>query len=194
IIGAFAAAGEGLAAAHQVGLMHRDFKPDNVIVSPDGRVRVLDFGLARTVGAEGEIDEPLVSADLTPERPYRDISSGPDLEALARDGIVRMASAESPSGPTDRSQPLLATPLTRAGSILGTPRYMSPEQHRAEPIDARTDQFSFCVALYEALYGKPPFLAISMPALRQAVTTGAIAPPPPGARVPRWLRQILVRG
>ncbi|WP_342377718.1 serine/threonine protein kinase [Myxococcus stipitatus] len=104
----FLAAGAGLAAAHREGLVHRDFKPANVLVGKDGRVRVTDFGLVRRWQAEAS---PLDETELI---------------------------------------------LTRAGTTLGTPAYMSPEQRRGKRLDARSDQYSFCVALYEALHGERP--------------------------------------
>ncbi|WAS93464.1 serine/threonine-protein kinase [Nannocystis punicea] len=107
-------AGRGLQAAHSAGLVHRDFKPDNVLVGADGRARVLDFGL---VVARGE-PEPRRSG--------------------------------APLGSTEQL-------LTRTGAILGTPAYMSPEQWLGRPADARSDQYSFCAAVYEALYGVRPF-------------------------------------
>src|SRR5262245_38853464 len=115
IIDVFLQAARGLFAAHSVGLLHRDFKPDNVLVGGDGRVRVTDFGLARSV--------------ITPEEAVRPGSSGPSA---------------------------LNAELTATGTVLGTPRYMAPEQLTGPDIDARADQFSFCVALYEALWGVHP--------------------------------------
>ncbi|MFT3838292.1 MAG: protein kinase [Myxococcaceae bacterium] len=112
----FAAAGEGLAAAHARGLVHRDFKPDNVLVGADGRVRVTDFGLARL-----EYTEPEVAAS------------------------------------TEASLAARPSSMTETGMLLGTPAYMAPEQLKHQPVDARSDQFSFCVALFEALYGKRPY-------------------------------------
>ncbi|HSN28417.1 MAG TPA: serine/threonine-protein kinase, partial [Kofleriaceae bacterium] len=114
VLDAYRRAGRGLAAAHAAGLVHRDFKPDNVLVGEDGRVRVTDFGLVSVGGTDT-------------------VSPGP-LDGGA-----------------------LATTLTRSGTIMGTPRYMAPEQHHGEPVDARADQFAFCVALYEALYHRLPF-------------------------------------
>jgi serine/threonine protein kinase len=122
VLDRFLLAGRGLAAAHAAGLVHRDFKPDNVLLSRDGRVRVMDFGLARPIG------EP-----------------------------SRMEEWRAPAG----SGGNLASPLTQWGEALGTPGYMAPEQLRGEASDARSDQFSFCVSLYEALYGERPFLGDS---------------------------------
>ena len=117
ILETFLQAGRGLLAAHHKGIIHRDFKPSNVLIGKDGRVRVADFGLARGVGAEG-LDAP-----------------------YAEDAPV------SPSpGLVDRS-------LTKTGTVLGTPAYMAPEQFRGRMVDARADQFSFCLVLAEALTG-----------------------------------------
>ena len=159
ILEVFLSAGEGLAAAHRAGLVHRDFKPDNVIVGRDGRVRVLDFGLARAAegGAPGSMPTP-----------------NPDLS----------------TPPPSYDSNLLATPLTRADAIVGTPRFMSPEQARGRPTDPRADQFSFCVALYQAVYGALPFVAPS----GKTPPEWRVQDPPEGTAVPRWLRQVLLRG
>jgi len=161
ILAVFVQAGEGLAAAHRAGLVHRDFKPDNVLVGDDGRVRVLDFGLARGTS------EPRPSADV---RTLED-----EVAAL---------------GATNDS---LSEPLTRTGAILGTPAYMAPEQFLAQGVDARSDQFAFCVALWEKLYGERPFAAADFRQLALAVTAGVIREPS-GARVPQHLRRVLERG
>ncbi|MCB9570262.1 MAG: serine/threonine protein kinase [Myxococcales bacterium] len=127
VVALFRQAGEGLAAAHDAGLVHRDFKPDNVLVGEDGRVRVLDFGLAarRERGATGEGDE----------------LSARTLSSISRSDL-RSASA---------------TGVTR--TLVGTPAYMSPEQHLRLEADGRSDLFAFCVALYEALHGERPSAA-----------------------------------
>jgi tetratricopeptide (TPR) repeat protein/predicted Ser/Thr protein kinase len=173
IVAAFRAAGEGLMAAHRAGLVHRDFKPDNVMIGEDGRVRVLDFGLARAAKAE-----PTAASEATrpPEAP-----AAPPMEPDS-------------SWDSQRSGSLLATPLTHAGAITGTPRFMPPEQHRGEAIDERADQFSFCVSLYYALYGGFPFGGESEEDLLANVVAGRIREPPAGSNVPRWLRQVLLKG
>jgi tetratricopeptide (TPR) repeat protein len=140
------AAGQGLAAAHRAGLVHRDFKPENVLVGVDGRVRVMDFGLARL-------------------HDDRDASAGEHA-------------AKSP----------LSDSLTIAGSVVGTPAYMAPEIFRGVPADARTDQFSFGVALYEALYRVRPFEP-------KALARGEASPPvpPKDSDVPARLERIALR-
>jgi serine/threonine protein kinase len=155
-------AGEGLAAAHDSGIIHRDFKPENVMVGKDGRARVLDFGLAR---GEGE---------------------GSDKRSQTGDTLT----AHLP----ERAGSMLSVQVTQHGTIMGTPAYMSPEQHFGLPTDARSDQFGFCVVLYEALYGARPYAAGNRMALAMAAKQEQIQPPPAGSVVPQRLREIAVRG
>src|SRR5258708_23662444 len=126
IVQTFLQAGKGLAAAHAAGLVHRDFKPDNVLIGNDGRIQLLDFGFARAVE-----DVVGYAPTLPPQVVASGLSTPRQLEAR----------------------------LTRSGAFLGTPAYMAPEQLLRTTIDARADPFSFCVALYEALYGKRPLSA-----------------------------------
>ncbi|WP_163994949.1 serine/threonine-protein kinase [Pyxidicoccus caerfyrddinensis] len=171
----YLSAGRGLEAAHAVGLVHRDFKPTNVLVGRDGRVFVTDFGLARPVGNPGRED------------------GLPELPSPSSEGSGR-----------------LFEPLTQAGVVLGTPPFMSPEQFRGDAVDARSDQFSFCAALYRALYGSRPFdpdqlsraakskarrLAAGEQALaRQVLPPDLIQEPPRDSKVPAWVRRAVMRG
>src|SRR5262249_2327571 len=84
--------------------------------------------------------------------------------------------------------------LTRSGAIVGSPAYMSPEQHLGESADARSDQFSFCVALHEAFYGRRPFVGDSLIERATKVTEGERAPPPKSREIPGWIYEVLERG
>lgn len=139
------AAGEGLAAAHEVGLVHRDVTPRNIVLDRRGEARVVDFGL---VGAL----------------------------------------------PDDDAAPATATALTRTGATMGTPPYMAPEQWLRGTVDARTDQFGFCVTLFEAVHGHRPFRGDELAELERAITSGAVEPRPADADAPAWLDQIVRRG
>ncbi len=144
VLAAYVAAGRGLAAAHAASIVHRDFKPDNVLVADDGGVKVTDFGIAH-----------------------------------ALDGVKPPGS----DGPPSSSR-----------APVGTPGYMAPEQYLGRPADPRTDQFSFCVSLYRALYGRAPFSDVSPEAARRSTLAGQPRPPPKGVRVPAWVFRVLSRG
>jgi eukaryotic-like serine/threonine-protein kinase len=156
----FLAAGEGLAAAHAAGILHRDFKPANVLVGTDGRVRVADFGIARPLDSRSE--------PVTTE-------SGRNL---------RLASALASAN----------LRLTGHGAVVGTPSYLAPELVRGQEGTEQADQFSFAVALWEALFGVLPFGEGPPRELAKRIES---APPTVGERegaVPAWLRRIVERG
>ncbi|HET6584211.1 MAG TPA: serine/threonine-protein kinase, partial [Nannocystaceae bacterium] len=159
VLRVFEAAGRGIEAAHRAGLIHRDFKPDNVMIGVDGRVRVLDFGLARPA------------------------------KVIDHDSSERM---DSSGGWSPASH--LELKLTMPGTVMGTPRYMAPEQHLGQATDERSDIYSFCVALWEAVYGTRPFSGHSLAEIATKVVSGEVDEPPKSARVPRWLRAVLRRG
>jgi tetratricopeptide (TPR) repeat protein len=159
VLDAFLAAGAGLEAAHQAGIVHRDFKPDNVLVSAApagstslGRIRVTDFGLARRLEDTGE---------------------GPSLQ----------------SG----GSPALDATVTQEGRLVGTPAYMAPEQMRSEGVDARSDVFSFSVALYEGLFGVRPYAGRTLREVQAAIEAERIARPA-RTNVPGWIERAVVRG
>ncbi|MCA9655882.1 MAG: tetratricopeptide repeat protein [Myxococcales bacterium] len=176
----FARAGKGLAAAHDAGLVHRDFKPDNVLVSPDGRVRVLDFGLARA--------DPSLASNLSQVSHVSHLSmdDDEDEEPPSPDGVPQARDF----GDSD----VLSSPLTLDDAVVGTPRYMAPEQHAGVGVDPRSDQFSFCVALYQALYHQDPFPADRLHELVLLKQEGRVAALPPDAGVPTWLEDLVMRG
>jgi eukaryotic-like serine/threonine-protein kinase len=145
IVDAFIQAGRGLAAAHEVGLLHRDFKPANVLVSERGTVKVTDFGLAKISGS------------------------------LSHSSSVEMGTS--------------ADGLTEAGTVMGTPRYMAPEQHCGESLTPAADQYAFCVALWEGLCGEPPFAGETM------ANDKSKGPPAwPERSTPRAAVEAIVRG
>jgi serine/threonine protein kinase/tetratricopeptide (TPR) repeat protein len=192
ILKVFLSAGRGLTAAHEKDLVHRDFKPDNVMVGRDGQVRVMDFGLARHVSEKGERGEKGARATpRTASEAAKKISGEQAMSTLVINNDTMRGSdtqeIETHSGAFDNQ-------LTRTGAMMGTPAYMSPEQFLGSDTDARTDQFSFCVALYEALYGERPFGGNSMFALTTNVVQGNVKEPPPGSKVPLWVRRVLLRG
>jgi eukaryotic-like serine/threonine-protein kinase len=159
-------AARGLAAVHAAGLVHRDVKPDNVMVGDDpdggraiGRVRVMDLGLARAEGVTDSLADGSLPAD------------------------------------SDAS-PALDEPLTVAGALIGTPAYMAPEHFSGGAIDARTDQFSFCVMLWEAFYGTRPFQGRSFAELAEAIAEHRFSPAARvnPRRVPEWIGAVLQRG
>lgn len=132
--------GDGMAAAHDRGITHRDLKPENILVTGEGRVKILDFGLAK------------------------------------------QAVAPSESGGTQ------AVTMTQPGLVMGTVAYMSPEQARGEPLDARSDQFSFGVILYELACGKRPFARDSAPQTMAAIIEADPEPLPQSVPAPlRWI-------
>lgn len=189
ILEAFGAAGRGLAAAHEKDLVHRDFKPDNAMVATNGHVRVMDFGLARI--AIGRVSGSNPQA-RTPPAPLAIVKGGGEDDFVST-RILRDETPPPASTATLNTERHVWN-LTMEGTILGTPAYMSPEQFRGEMADARSDQFSFCVALYEALYGERPFSARSMAELTAQVIGGQFRPEPAGARAPASIRRALLRG
>jgi tetratricopeptide (TPR) repeat protein len=153
IVATLVAAGRGLAAAHDAGLVHRDFKPSNVLVANDGTVKVTDFGLVKSFGGGGA--------------PVSGRASGPDF--------------------------LFDADLTAHSGVLGTPRYMAPEQGAGNAADPASDQYGFCVALWTALAGHPPFEGADFRELQTAKLQG---PPtlPRDVLINASVRKAIARG
>jgi len=143
-------AARGLAAVHAADLVHGDFKPENVMVADDGRVLVMDFGIARSMRPQDSVD------------------------------------GERPSTSGSRS--------IEVSRIRGTPAYMAPEQFSLDAVGPLSDQFAFCIALYEGLWGERPFEGTTLGELSHAVSTNARRARPSKSSVPRWLEPILDRG
>ena len=200
ILRVFIAAGHGLTAAHEKGLVHRDFKPDNVMVGRDGQVRVMDFGLARQMDKPGLKEQRPRGTPPGAKRGDVEVGTGTlplDHRALSVDeGTLLLNGGQGDSGGEMHSSVsgLFDARLTRTGAMMGTPAYMAPEQFFGKETDSRTDQFSFCVSLYESLYGERPFPGKKLTELTANVVQGTIRAAPAGTKVPFWVRRILLRG
>jgi eukaryotic-like serine/threonine-protein kinase len=192
VLDVFMAAGRGLVAAHTAGLVHRDFKPDNVMITKSGQVRVMDFGLARQQVRD---DEPSLASQAVLDAQTRAAALAETVPPnVDPDVTAKLADVDGDAPPPSGSGGYLQVKLTRTGAVLGTPAYMAPEQFAGLGGDARTDQFSFAVALYEGLYGHRPFAGSNAIALMANVVAGTVTPPPDNTRVPTWIRRILLRG
>lgn len=154
ILAVLADAGRGLAAAHDAGIVHRDFKATNVMVGKDGRARVMDFGISR----------------VSDEHVEHDPSGGLGSPPVSSDDL-----------------------RTEVGTVVGTPIYMAPEQQEGRTTDARSDQYSFCLVLFEAVYGARPYAAREPAALLELKRAG---PPQQPLRhgVPRRIVELIARG
>jgi eukaryotic-like serine/threonine-protein kinase len=182
ILHKFILAGRGLAAAHAADIIHRDFKPSNVLIKKEGDVRVADFGVAK----ERDRQRPDPERDFAEfERRRRTIASGEAADATAEDALI------------EEIQSNVSIELTLAGRLVGTPAYMAPEQHMGLRVGPHTDQYSFCVSFYEALYGRLPFEGTDRRDQLTKMTEGRLPPPPKEggvANVPSWLHKIIARG
>jgi eukaryotic-like serine/threonine-protein kinase len=182
ILDVMIAVGDGLAAAHAAGFVHRDVKPANILVGLDGRPRVGDFGLVRVAS-----DGPRVDDDG--DRPAIAVSIAVAVTATGdtrpRRSLVATATPRPNDTPLDRD-------LTALGTTMGTPAYMAPEQHAGLTVDARADQWSLAVVLYEALYGVRPWPGPGVAELREQVTTVAPRAPLRSNRPP-WVWPVVRR-
>ena len=160
IVEVFVQAGRGLAALHRRGLGHRDFKPANLIITDDGAVKLVDFGLAKSFWDDRDADT---------------------LGTMTGQTVEDSGSAYPSS-------------VTRSGTLIGTPAYMAPEQFRRLNADGRADQFSFCVALWEALFGQRPFRARKTSELAAKICRGVIDTPPNAISLSPTLERVLRKG
>ncbi len=174
VIDLFEQAGRALQAVHDAGLVHRDFKPANVMVTKKHVAKVLDLGIARKADEEiaRVVDGPPTSMKLE----TMDTECGGGRPA-----------------PGSQRFNWLDSDLTTAGQLIGTPAYMAPEQLRGEGSTPATDQFAFAVALFEALAGRRPFEANDRDGLLAAMEERRMSPWPEVSAMPPGLRKPLER-
>jgi eukaryotic-like serine/threonine-protein kinase len=181
VLEVFIHAARGLAAAHAAGITHRDFKPANVLIGKDGRVLVVDFGLAKSHDDKSQERSGLFPTSEPSDGKGRRIEL-PDPSALRERGSLMDVIGSTRD-----------TKLTQVGRTVGTPAYMAPEQFLGLAVGPETDQFSFGVALFEALYGFLPFPDESREELVERVTEGRVNDPPKDTPVPGWVHRVVLR-
>lgn len=202
-------AARGLAAVHRAGVMHGDFKPDNVMVAADGRVLVMDFGLARTMSSDARADTQ-TSIPAIGDRNERDDdetqrtqSNRPSLADAydTHDDRDRWDDADAPNPEACGSRTELRAEDTgrrraydRLRRRAGTPAYMAPELLAGVGGDDRSDQFSLCVTIYRALFGQRPYGGRTPGEIAFRLSRGDLRPPPPGRKIPAWLHAAITRG
>ena len=183
ILDQFIACGRGLQAAHDAGLTHRDFKPDNILVGDDGRTRVADFGLARARSTSS------TSSSSTGVKEPRPNGTPPALRP-----VDALAATEEEEREESASSNSFDATLTPRGAVVGTPAYMAAEVLRGQVASHRSDQFSFCVALFEALHGERPFHGASIRELEADIRSRTLTASSYHASLPTAVRKALTRG
>ncbi|HWE29939.1 MAG TPA: serine/threonine-protein kinase, partial [Polyangia bacterium] len=203
-------AAEALAAAHEREILHRDIKGDNLMRTRDGRIKVLDFGLAK-LRAQPDLVAPSPTersengagvqgvADLAAVAETLDSSSqsgGPSTPPTNPDALRELHGADAPHAFPPLSSPSTSESLTMAGALVGTPVYMAPEQTEGTPGDAQSEVWSLGVVLYELLVGKRPFERASIPEVLQAIRKQHIVPPSlaaPERAIPQRLDAVVLK-
>lgn len=178
LIGLFAEAGRGLAAAHEAGIVHGSFSPDSCVVGRDGRVRVLDFGV-------GEARIHRVAATKTAH----------EVEWTTTRAQVNSEDSFIGFVPTGRATGQFESIILAAGpNSLGPRLYAAPELVLGTPPTAASDQFSFCAALFHHLYGHPAIGGETIALWLRELLKGRIAPPPARGDLPASVQAALSRG
>ncbi|MEM7156866.1 MAG: protein kinase [Myxococcota bacterium] len=187
IVEIYAQAADALHHVHQRDMIHRDFKPSNAMVGKDSRLRLLDFGLVKMTPS-GEHPRPADEDD--------DVVPMSDVEDSGSGGLEPIPSWSKSQGeaPTQSHGADNFDDLTRSGHIVGTLAYASPEQLQGKAIGPHSDQFSLCVALFDAVHGQRPFTGRTVMELLDQIATGNIARGSKKRRVPRGLRKVIRRG
>jgi serine/threonine protein kinase len=193
VLEVFLAAGEGLAAAHDAGIQHRDFKPSNMLIGNDGRVVVADFGLADSLGVVGSDDDDDDDDEDKPEYPLDVVTATLLLDVIER-MAEDLAAAEALEQPLVEESAADEPDAEQPAKVVGTRCYVAPECLRFEGGDARSDQFSFCVALWEALHGCRPYAGRSRTDVLESIERGAIQHGPRTHLVPHWLSRVVRKG
>jgi len=187
VLDVFEQAGRALQAIHDAGLVHRDFKPSNVLVTEAGSAKLLDLGIASKAVAERSL-----RLRLDPGA-----SNSIDSEEVSTVGPLGYAQGKTPPAWGDalsgRGGSAFDGPLTQEGALVGTPSYMSPEQVLGQPVVPASDQFTYGVALFEALTGMRPFGGGDAGQVLANITLNERNDWPSDCRVPQPLRRVVER-
>jgi tetratricopeptide (TPR) repeat protein/predicted Ser/Thr protein kinase len=187
VLAVMAQAGQGLGAAHKVGMIHRDFKPHNVVLGNDGRVRVVDFGIAAVDGTLNPASGKAAAVQAV---------SAPALAPSEGSLPTGEDAGSSPSlgGTSGNTLPeVFGEKLTEEGAIVGTVGYFAPET-AFERVSPRSDVFSFCATLYRALYRQPPYPSESLEDYLNALARRDPPLRPSQTNVPYWVHEAVLKG